>query len=251
MSKIEISSLRVDYTVQQENNSSTNNHLLRVFGITSILEHKKDLHINALNGINLQIKNGDRVGIIGKNGAGKSTLLKSIAGVLPLTQGKISIEGKIQSLFDIGVGMESSATGRENIYYRCMLQGLSLDYIYKIENDIIEFSELGQFIDMPVSSYSSGMVVRLAFSISTHLDGDILLIDEIFGAGDAMFQKKSITKMQDLVQSAGVVVFTSHNLSLLAEICTRGIWLDRGVIRLEGEMTDVLDHYLEEIYQKN
>lgn len=200
--------------------------------------------IHALRGLSIEINEGEKVGIIGHNGAGKSTLLKAIAGIYPTTGGEIEIEGKIRSLFDLAVGFEIDATGRENILYRGLLLGETPKSIKEKTEAIIEFAELGEFIDYPIKSYSSGMIVRLAFAISTMIDGDILLLDEIFGAGDARFMKKAKQRIMGLIENAKILVFVSHDFAAIKELCDRVIWLDHGVVRMDGEPDYVISEYL-------
>ena len=201
------------------------------------------MDVHALRGLSLEISSGERVGIIGSNGAGKSTLLKAISGIYPVTSGSIDVTGSIRSLFDLSVGFEVDATGRENILYRGLLLGETPESIEARINDIIEFSELGEFIDYPIKSYSSGMLVRLAFSISTMISGDILLLDEIFGAGDAAFMQKAQRRIMELVESASILVFVSHDLDTLRRLCTRVVWIANGTVRMDGATDEVIDAY--------
>jgi lipopolysaccharide transport system ATP-binding protein len=206
-------------------------------------------YYTALKGVDLSIRAGERVGIIGRNGAGKSTLLRAIAGIYPLEEGDLEVHGKIQSLFDIGIGFEAESTGRENILYRGLAMGSDPARIAEREQDIIDFAAIGEFIDMPIRMYSAGMTVRLAFAISSYLDGDILLIDEVFGAGDAAFQEKAIARMNNLVTEASIVVFVSHDIHTMKTLVNRVIWLDKGLIRADGPAGDVIDEYLTEIHK--
>ncbi len=201
-------------------------------------------YVTALDGFSLTINRGERLGIIGRNGAGKSTLLQTIAGVYPISSGAISVEGKIQGLFNIGLGFEQDSTGRENIFYRGLAMGCGPDEIKERMHDIIEFADIGEFIDLPVRTYSSGMYVRLAFAISTYLQGDILLIDEVFGAGDAQFQKKASARILDLVNAAGIVVMVGHDMHTLQTVCSRVLWIERGKLRADGPKDEVIKAYL-------
>lgn len=200
-------------------------------------------YFTALDGINVTIQRGERVGIIGHNGAGKSTTLQTIAGIYAIASGTITVQGKIQGLFNLGLGFEPDATGRENITYRGLAMGCSPAEIAARLQDIVDFAEIGEFIDYPVRTYSSGMYVRLAFAISTYLEGDILLIDEIFSAGDAAFQKKAQKRFHNLMQNAGIVVMVSHDLDLIKKFCTRALWIDHGHIRADGDAIDVVTQY--------
>lgn len=202
-------------------------------------------YVRALNGISFDVSAGERIGIIGRNGSGKSTLLRALAGIYPITSGLIQIRGRVQGMFDIGLGFEPEATGRENIRYRGLVMGLSPREIAAREPEIIEFAAIGDFIDLPVRTYSTGMGVRLAFAISTYLQGDILLLDEMLGAGDASFQAKAQARMKGLLSSANIVVLVSHSMEAIQEVCPRTIWLDRGRIRADGPSAEVVAEYLE------
>ena len=202
-------------------------------------------YVTALKGVSLTIARGERVGIIGHNGAGKSTTLQTIAGIFPISGGKITVQGKIQALFNIGLGFEPDATGRENIRYRGLAMGCAPGEIAARAEEIIAFAGLGEFIDLPVRTYSSGMYVRLAFAISTYLEGDILLVDEVFGAGDAAFQKRAAERLKSLVATAGIVVMVGHDMVMIRETCNRVLWFEHGQIRLDGPTDAVVDAYLQ------
>jgi len=200
-------------------------------------------YIKAINGLNLDIASGQRVALIGLNGAGKSTLLRSIAGIYRPYQGHIKVQGVMHTLFDTATGFEAHATGRDNIYFRGLVMGLTPAEIRERAKEIIEFAEIGKFIDYPLHTYSSGMSVRLAFAISSYLEGDILLIDEIFGAGDISFQKKAEARMTALMDKAKILVFASHSAGLLRMFCDRGIWLHQGEIIMDAPVEDVIQGY--------
>lgn len=204
-------------------------------------------YVRALKNITLKISKGERVGIIGRNGSGKSTLLRTIAGIYPPAKGTVNVRGHIQSLFDIGLGFESESTGRENIMYRGLVMGVQPDEIARRTQEIVDFADIGVFIDLPMRTYSAGMHVRLAFAISTYLEGEVLLIDEVFGAGDANFAHKAIARIRSLVDQAGIVVFVSHDIYTVAEMCSRVIWMDNGEIRLDGDADTVTKAYLEAV----
>jgi ABC-type polysaccharide/polyol phosphate transport system ATPase subunit len=199
--------------------------------------------VHALEHINLKIERGDRVGIIGPNGAGKSSLLKVVAGIYPPTGGRRRIVGRVSSLFDIALGFEPDASGWENIRYRGYLQGESPHSIRAKLPSIADFSELGEFLDMPVRYYSAGMMVRLAFSIATAIEPEILLIDEALSAGDMSFQAKARQRMQDLMSSAHAVLVVSHDVQSLCSLCTRILWLEHGRIRMSGPAEEVVSQY--------
>ena len=199
--------------------------------------------VRALQNVNLQINPGEQVGILGPNGAGKSTLLRLLAGVYEPTAGRRVVEGKISSLFDLMLGFEPEASGWENIRYRGYLQGETRRSIQKKIEPIAEFSELGDFLNMPVRYYSSGMLVRLAFSIATAIEPEILLVDEVLSVGDRAFQEKARKRMRQMMAQAELMVVVSHDLGSLARLCERGIWLDHGKIVMQGRIDDVIAAY--------
>ena len=199
-----------------------------------------------LQDINLEIKKGEAVALIGVNGSGKSTLLKLMTKIIYPNKGKIETNGKLTSLLELGAGFHPDFSGRENIYFNASIFGLTKKQIDERLNDIIEFSELGSYIDNPVRTYSSGMYMRLAFSVAINVDADILLVDEILSVGDQHFQEKCIEKMKELKKRGKTMVFVTHSLSSARELCDRAIWLHKGHIRLDGETNKVIDEYLKE-----
>ncbi len=201
------------------------------------------LMVEALKDINLELSDGDRLGIIGHNGAGKSTLLKVLAGVYPLTHGNRFVNGRVSSLFDVTLGFEPDASGWDNIAYRGYLQGETPKTIAQKMQPIAEFSELGEYLDMPVRYYSTGMVVRLGFSIATAIEPEVLLVDEVLSAGDMAFQEKARERMTEMIGKAHVVVIASHDLATLPTLCDRVLWLDHGTIRRIGSAKEVIADY--------
>ncbi|HBI91093.1 MAG TPA: ABC transporter [Terrisporobacter glycolicus] len=200
----------------------------------------------AVNDVSFKVEEGHILGIIGKNGSGKSTMLKALAGIFSPDEGTINLHNKSVSLLSIGVGFNKSLSGRENIMLSGMLLGFSEEEIKSKMDDIIEFAELGQFIDMPVKTYSSGMFSKLAFSITAGLETDIMLIDEVLSVGDQKFKKKSYAKMKSLISDRKrTVVIVSHNISTLNELCDTVMWMHDGVIKMMGEPKEVLDQYTE------
>ena len=198
----------------------------------------------ALKGVSFKVKQGECLGIIGKNGAGKSTLLSLILGTIYPTKGEIKVSQKITPLLDIGAGFHPDLTGRENILINGVLFGHTKDEVLKRIEEIIAFSEIKEFIDMPVRTYSSGMYLRLAFSVAINTDPKLLLIDEILSVGDEAFQKKSRETLIGLIKGGVTTIFVSHNLYAVKEICNRAIWLDAGEVRAEGEPEKVVEEYL-------
>lgn len=201
----------------------------------------KDVH--ALKNFTLHVEKGDRLGVIGHNGSGKSTLLKTIAGIYPVASGTIDVKGRIKALFDIGLGFDLESTGRENIVYRGLLLGASPREIEAKTEEIIKFTGLDDFIDFPIKSYSSGMLVRLAFAVSTSLSGEILLLDEVIAAGDVAFMKKARSRMLELIDKSEIMVFVTHDLSTAEEVCNRVIMLNHGRIVADGKPKEVIDYY--------
>src|SRR5262245_6439248 len=199
--------------------------------------------ITALEGVTVTVHQGERVGLVGQNGAGKSSLLRLIAGIYLPRAGAVTVHGRVQSVFDIGIGFETHATGRDNILYRGLVMGLEPAAIRARTEEIIRFADIGEFIDMPIRSYSAGMNVRLAFAISTYLEGDILLIDEVFGAGDLAFQSKAKLRMQQLLDAARIVCFASHDLMTIRDVCTRVLWIHGNKIRADGAPAEVTKEY--------
>lgn len=206
--------------------------------------YERDRSVEALKNIDLHLRDGDRMGIVGRNGAGKSSLLKLIAGIYPQTSGRRITEGKIASLFELSLGFEPEATGWENIELRGLMLGETPRSIRKKMPEIAEFSELGKFLDMPVKHYSSGMFIRLAFSISTAIEPDILLLDEVMAAGDAAFLEKSKNRMRELMDSVKVLIFVSHSMESIEQFCSSCIWLHQGQIRMQGRPKEVIEAYL-------
>ncbi len=200
-------------------------------------------YVEALSNVSFNVVRGERLGIIGRNGAGKSTILRAIAGIFPLATGSVHVSGRVRGLYDLTTGFEPEETGRRNILYRGYLLGYSQNQISELLQEIIDFSELGPFIDVPLKAYSSGMTIRLAFAISTVLGGDTLLIDEILAAGDAGFAMKAKARMLDLIHMANCLVFVSHDMNAIREICSRVIWLDQGCIREDGLPDVVIANY--------
>jgi ABC-type polysaccharide/polyol phosphate transport system ATPase subunit len=201
------------------------------------------MQVHVLRQMNLQVREGDRIGIVGHNGAGKSTLLKLMAGVYPPTRGTLDVQGRICSLFDITLGFEPDATGRENIAFRAYLQGETPKTLAGKIADVEEFCELGPFLDTQVRYYSAGMAIRLAFSIATVSAPEILLIDEVLSVGDMAFQIKARKRMKDLMASARLMVMVSHDLESVRAMCNRAIWLSKGEILADGPVEQVVAAY--------
>ena len=222
---------------------------LKAYSIKKMLlrgkKNEKDI-FQAVKNVSFALEPGEVLGIIGKNGSGKSTMLKSIAGIFSADSGTIDLHGHSVSLLAIGVGFQKQLSGRENIMLSGMLLGFSEEYIQERMDDIIEFSELGKFIDKPVRTYSSGMYSKLAFSIATTLESDILLIDEVLSVGDEHFKKKSAARTKQLIQNKNrTVIIVSHNISTLKSMCTKVMWMHEGEVVKIGEPAAVLKEYKE------
>lgn len=199
--------------------------------------------IHALRDISFTIHPGERVALIGHNGAGKSTLLKTIAGLYPISSGKVNVQGNVRALFELSLGFEAEATGRENILYRGLLLGNSPKQMRQLQEEIIDFADLGDFIDYPIKTYSAGMQVRLAFAISTMVSGDLLLLDEVLGAGDAAFMQKAKSKINELVNNAEIMLLASHDFASIKQLCNRALVLHKGEILYDGQVGDAIMHY--------
>ena len=188
----------------------------------------------ALQNVDLQVRRGETVGLIGPNGSGKSTLLKVLSGILRPNSGDVSVEGRVSSLLELGAGFDGELTGRENIYLNSALLGVPRAETERLFDEIVEFSELGEFIEFPVKHYSSGMYVRLGFSVAVHIDPDILIIDEVLAVGDAAFQKKCLDRVADFQKRGKAILFVSHAAGLVEQLCNRAILLDHGRVVFDG-----------------
>jgi ABC-type polysaccharide/polyol phosphate transport system ATPase subunit len=199
--------------------------------------------IEALQGVSFDVEHGKVLGIVGANGAGKSTLVRTIAGILPPTSGRIEVDGRVSTLLALGVGFNRKLSGRENVVLGGLAAGLTRDHLANKYEDIVEFAELEEFMDMPMQTYSSGMYGRLGFSVAVNMDPDILLIDEALSVGDARFKRKSFEKMRELCTEDRTIVLVSHSMASIEELCDQAIWLHKGELRMEGEPDEVIDAY--------
>jgi ABC-type polysaccharide/polyol phosphate transport system ATPase subunit len=240
MARIELDDVSLTFRVRKNSRIT-----LKEFLVGQLFRRSRNpvMEVNALRNVSLEISQGDRVGILGHNGAGKSTLLKLLAGIYPPTAGRLSVQGRISSLFDISLGFEPDATGWENISYRSFLQGETPRTLRTKKQAIAEFSELGDFLNMPIRYYSTGMVVRLAFSIATAIDPEILLVDEVLSVGDLAFQIKARERMMEMMAKAHLMVMVSHDLDSLARLCNRAVWMDHGQVVLAGPADDAIAAY--------
>ena len=235
--KIIVENVYKSFNVYQDKASTIKEKLL-------FFSRNRKEKIEVLKNINLRIKQGETVGLIGVNGSGKSTLLKLMTKIIYPDSGKITTNGKLTSLLELGAGFHPDFSGRENIYFNASIFGLTRKEIDARLNDIIEFSELGEFIDNPVRTYSSGMYMRLAFSVAINVDAEILLIDEILSVGDQHFQEKCYNKMTELKEQGKTMVFVTHSLDVVKKLCTRAVWLYNGEIKMDGDTEQVVDEYV-------
>lgn len=215
--------------------------------VTTALRGKLEYNdFTALNHVSFDVKQGETLGLVGHNGAGKSTMLKVISGILKPTMGSVSIQGNIVPMLELGSGFDMDLTGRENIFLNGAILGYSEKFLKTRYDEVVTFSELGQFIEMPIRNYSSGMLARLAFSIASMVEPEVLIVDEILSVGDADFQEKSKARMLELMGGGTTVLFVSHSLDQIREMCDRCIWLEHGQIKAIGSANEVCDAYAAE-----
>lgn len=218
---------------------------LKEYVTTTLKGSLKFKEFVAVNHLSFELEKGETLGLIGRNGAGKSTTLKLISGILKPSSGRIITRGNIVPMLELGAGFDLELTGRENIYLNGAVLGYTKKYLDSKINEIIEFSELGDFIEMPIRSYSSGMMARLAFSIASVVEPEILIVDEILSVGDASFQKKSRNRMEELMKGGATVLFVSHDIEQIEELCDKVIWLDHGTCKMFGEGKEICRLYKE------
>ncbi|MFM0414758.1 ABC transporter ATP-binding protein [Paraburkholderia aromaticivorans] len=245
MSYIMLRQATLDLPIYDVQGRSLKKEVMRLGRRNRIAEdHHGIIVVRALDSIDLELVDGDRVGLIGHNGAGKSTLLRLLAGIYAPTTGTVERKGKVVPLLDISLGMDENSTGRQNIRLRGLLLGMSDREIQEKQDEIAEFSELGDYLDLPVRAYSSGMRVRLAFAVSTAVDADILLLDEVMGVGDASFKEKANARLHDLHSRAQIVLLAMHDNAAIRSMCNKVIWMERGTIRAFGATEDVISAYM-------
>ena len=245
MARIVFKNVCVDFPIYNARNRSIKNTVMQAATGGRVDFGAKETIIRSLHNVSFSLNPGDRVGLVGHNGAGKSTLLRTLGRVYAPTSGSADIQGDVGSLVDISLGINKEATGRENIYIRGALLGLTRKEIDDNFEEIVEFSELGDFIDMPVRTYSSGMHLRLAFSVATIIRPEILLMDEWLSVGDASFNKKARKRMTDLVESSEILVIASHSRKLIENTCNRAFWFEHGILKLDGDPIEVCKAYWE------
>ena len=244
MASIEFKNVSVDFPIFNASGRSLKSRLAQIAtGGRVNVDNKGHVIVRALEDLTFTLNDGDRVGLLGHNGAGKSTLLRLLSGVYFPSFGSVNITGEIGSLIDISLGIDHEATGRENIHIRASLLGLKKVEIQKLMDDVIEYSELGDFIEMPLRTYSSGMHLRLAFAVSTIIHPEILLMDEWLSIGDEGFKNKAESRMNKLVESTNILVIASHSKQQILKTCNRVIWLEHGKIKMDADVTSVTDAY--------
>jgi lipopolysaccharide transport system ATP-binding protein len=238
------------YTTLRESISNGSRNLLKGFrGEKSTKESAEVEEFWALKNVSFEIKQGERVGIIGRNGAGKSTLLKILSRITEPTSGKISIQGRVASLLEVGTGFHPELSGRENVYLNGAILGMSKVEIESRFDEIIAFAEVEKFLDTPVKRYSSGMYVRLAFAVAAHLDPEILIVDEVLAVGDLQFQKKCLGKMGEISQGGRTIIFVSHSMGAISTLCNKAVFLEKGEIREVGTVDRITASYMDDMFQ--
>lgn len=242
---IKVDNVSMRFNLGIEKNFSLKLFFINLFKPRSKKPKKEDFW--ALKDVSFDVKPGEVIGFIGSNGAGKSTLLKVIAGVMKPTKGNVSIKGKICPMIELGAGFDMDLTARENIFLNGAVLGYTKDFIEEKFDEIVEFSELKEFLDVPVRNFSSGMTARLAFSIATVVDPEILIVDEILSVGDIAFQQKSEEKMKSMIGGGTTVLFVSHSLEQIEKICDRVLWLERGKPMRIGKTSEVCEEYKKSI----
>jgi lipopolysaccharide transport system ATP-binding protein len=244
MARITIDHVSVDFPLYHGSARSLKKTVFAVASSRVGEDKRQRAVVQALRDIDIRLDSGDRLGLIGTNGAGKTTLLRTIAGIYEPVLGRVRVEGSLNALLDPQLGMNMELTGRENIMLRGLYSGFSGPQIRLLEDDVQDFAELGEFLDLPVRLYSSGMIVRLGFALATAIRPQVLLMDEWFLAGDANFIAKARARLESFVRGAEILVLSSHLTSAVLDWCTRVIWMDQGRVRMDGPARDVLDCYL-------
>jgi len=239
---IQVKNVTVRYKIANDRVTS-----LKEFVIKKIGKKLTSKDFLALDNVSFNVDKRDVIGIIGRNGAGKSTLLKVVSGIQKPASGSVQLEGRVVPMLELGAGFDDELSGRENIYLNGAVLGYSKEFLNEKYNEILNFSELGEFINMPVRNYSSGMVARLAFSIASMVNPEILIVDEVLSVGDENFQKKSRDRMVELMSGGSTVLFVSHNVSQIKEICNKTVWLDSGHVVMTGDADEVCTKYEESL----
>lgn len=216
---------------------------IKEYAIAKLTRKLEYSEFEALKHVSFDVKRGEVVGLIGHNGAGKSTMLKIISGILKPTEGSVIVRGNVAPMLELGSGFDMDMTGRENIFLNGAILGYSKEFLENKYDEIVDFSEIPQFMDMPLRNYSSGMIARLAFSIATVVVPEILIVDEVLSVGDADFQEKSRRRMMDLMSGGTTVLFVSHSITQIREMCTRVVWLEHGIVQKFGDTAEICEMY--------
>ncbi len=239
MAKIELDNVSLVYPIYGTNSRSLKVSMLQAATGGKFLKNHSTVQVQALDTVSFSLENGDRLGLIGHNGAGKTTLLKVLAKIYEPTSGKLTVSGKLNSLFDIMVGMDHGLTGYENIMLRGLMLGLKRKHILNLISEIEEFAELGEFVSMPLTSYSSGMLIRLGFAIVTSIFSEILLIDEVVSVGDERFIQKAKQRISHLIDQSHIMVLSTHDHQVIRDFCNKVLWLEQGKIKMFGPTEEV------------
>ncbi len=241
-SRIDIENLSVRFRLYHARGTSLKEYFASIFNPSVIPKSHTDFM--AVKNLSTSITSGERIGIIGHNGAGKSTLLKTLCRIYDPSEGKITIKGRIAPLIEVGAGFHPEFTGRENIYFNGTIMGYNKKELAKLEPEVIAFAELEEFIDTPVKYYSTGMYMRLAFSLATAVHPDILILDEMFAGGDASFIARAKARMHEMIDRASIMIMVSHDETLVRSLCTRVLWMDHGQLIADGKPDEIIDRYL-------
>ncbi len=245
---INVENVSMKFNLGVEKDNSLKMMFIRIFDKRKRL--KKE-YFWALKDVSFKVEKGDVVGIVGANGAGKSTILKVVSGVYKPTKGKVEVNGNISPMIELGAGFDGELTARENIYLNGAILGYSKEFIDEKFDEIVKFSELKDFLDVPVKNFSSGMVAKLAFSISTVVEPEVLIVDEILSVGDIKFQEKSKNKMMSMINGGTTVLYVSHSLQSIKDLCNKVLWLDHGKVVDFGETKDICDRYYDSLMKNN
>lgn len=238
---IEIQNVTKKFKLYKERTDTVKESFLSIF-------RKGEIHeFYALNDVSFDVQPGEFLGIIGRNGSGKSTLLKTLVGVYEQDSGKIEVRGSIIPFLELGVGFNPDLTARENIYLNGIILGMSRSFLKKKFNEIVEFAEIGEFLDTPVKNFSSGMMVRLGFAIAIQIEADIYILDEVLAVGDVAFQQKCVNRLKELIANGKTIIYVSHSMDKVKEYCDRAVWMEHGRVRMVGETAEVIDTYIAEI----
>jgi ABC-type polysaccharide/polyol phosphate transport system ATPase subunit len=244
MAYIELKRATLDLPIYDVQGRSLKKKVMRMGRRNSIAEDNDGvIVVRALDNVDLRFESGDRIGLIGRNGAGKSTLLRTMAGIYAPTSGTVESSGKIVPLLDISLGMDENSTGMQNIRLRGLLLGMADEEIRAKQQSIAEFCELGDYLDLPLRTYSNGMRVRLAFAVSTAVDAEILLLDEVMGVGDASFMHKAKDRLEDLHDRSEIVVLAMHSNAEIRNVCNKALWMERGSVKAFGPVEEVVSQY--------